>query len=68
MGFLIKTVTILFVSLCLSACGVKGRPQPPLNPAPLGRGEPMYKEAAPVKIKKKKNLTPEEEKVLPEER
>lgn len=26
-------------------CGVKGKPQPPLNPAPIGRGEPTYQDS-----------------------
>jgi hypothetical protein len=29
----------------LSACGVRGRPQPPLAPAELGRGQPSFKGA-----------------------
>ncbi len=37
-----KLVIFLFLVLSVS-CGVKGRPLPPLNPAPIGRGEPTYK-------------------------
>lgn len=35
---------LFFASLNL-ACGVRGRPQPPLKPPELGRGEPSYKKA-----------------------
>jgi len=27
----------------LAACGVRGRPQPPLTPAEIGRGQPTFK-------------------------
>jgi predicted small lipoprotein YifL len=44
---------LLIVSLfAFAACGVKGRPNPPATPPPLGRGEPMYKET------QKKKTTP----------
>lgn len=45
------SVSLLF--LMPLGCGVKGHPLPPLNPAPLGRGEPEPKKSlkkAPVKI------------------
>jgi len=32
-------------ALSLAACGVRGRPQPPLTPAELGRGRPSFKRA-----------------------
>ncbi|MEN0057787.1 MAG: hypothetical protein AAGB31_03040 [Bdellovibrio sp.] len=38
-------IILLSLLLGFTACGVKGRPLPPLNPAPLGRGEPTFKEA-----------------------
>lgn len=31
----------------LVSCGVRGRPQPPLTPAELGRGQPTFKRATP---------------------
>jgi hypothetical protein len=34
-----------FAVFCLSGCGVKGDPLPPLIPAELGRGRPTYKRA-----------------------
>lgn len=36
-------LVLLFMLLSLG-CGVKGRPLPPLNPAPLGHGEPLAKD------------------------
>lgn len=44
MGHLNK-LSFLVCALALVGCGVKGRPLPPLNPAPLGRGEPTFKDA-----------------------
>ena len=42
----IKIKLILLVACCLVAgCGVRGRPQPPLTPPELGRGEPTFKRA-----------------------
>lgn len=29
--------------LMITGCGVRGRPQPPLTPAELGRGQPTFK-------------------------
>jgi predicted small lipoprotein YifL len=29
----------------LTGCGVRGRPQPPLTPPELGRGQPSFKRA-----------------------
>jgi hypothetical protein len=38
------------------SCGVKGKPQPPLTPALLGRGEPSYSKATEkLKVIKKKS-------------
>lgn len=48
--------TLVFV---FTACGVKGDPQPPLEPPQLGRGKPTFKKAAEsVKIKKRKKEGP----------
>lgn len=45
-------ISILMFGLC--ACGVKGKPMPPLTAPVLGRGEPNYSKATEnVKIKKK---------------
>ena len=41
----IAVATVIFAA-CLSACGVRGKPQPPLVPAELGRGEPGFKRAS----------------------
>jgi hypothetical protein len=42
------------LTILLSACGVKGKPQPPLTAPILGRGEPNYsKTTENVKLKKK---------------
>jgi hypothetical protein len=49
-------VVLFFFSslLLLSACGVKGKPQPPLTAPVLGRGEPNFSKATEsVKLKKK---------------
>jgi hypothetical protein len=49
----LKNIVILFY-LSLLACGVKGRPQPPLTPALLGRGQPSFSKATEkVKVKKR---------------
>lgn len=40
----------------LSACGVKGRPLPPLNPAPIGQGKSNYQD--PQKQPLKKQIQP----------
>ncbi len=43
-GRLLMASTI-FCSIfwALTGCGVRGRPQPPLTPAELGRGQPTFK-------------------------
>lgn len=51
-----KILLIAMLALAVSACGVKGRPLPPLNPAPLGRGEPTFKDANQAPNPKKKSL------------
>ncbi|UOF00356.1 lipoprotein [Bdellovibrio reynosensis] len=45
----------------LSACGVKGKPLPPLNPAPIGHGKPILKEAEQKKYQKKYRSLEDEE-------
>lgn len=47
--------TIFVLLLCgFSACGVKGKPLPPLNPAPIGRGEPTFRTSDDNKSEKEK--------------
>ena len=52
-----KSRLIGLLALCLfglGACGVKGKPLPPLTAPVLGRGEPNYSKATEnVKLKKK---------------
>lgn len=57
MEFLNKALAIGLL-FCVVGCGVKGRPLPPLNPAPIGRGEPTFQDEQkkPVKKSGKKNL------------
>lgn len=53
-----ETIKFFFLFfLFLSACGVKGVPQAPLQPAQIGRGEPLYSTQAPnrAKVKNKYN-------------
>ena len=53
------TIGALISISFLSACGVKGKPLPPLTAPVLGRGEPNYSKATEgVKIKKKKASNP----------
>lgn len=52
MGRLINIVLLFVVCAGVLGCGVKGRPLPPLNPAPLGRGEPTFKESVTTPPKK----------------
>lgn len=50
----LNKITFIFIFfLSLLGCGVKGSPLPPLNPAPLGRGEPTFKESTSKKSTKK---------------
>lgn len=46
---------LIIVIVTSLGCGVKGRPLPPLNPAPIGSGEPVFKEP-PNKKKQNKKL------------
>lgn len=49
-----SAISVFIISLLLGACGVKGKPQPPLTAPVLGRGEPNYSKATEkVKLKKK---------------
>lgn len=42
-----KSEFLMLAIVCasLSGCGVRGKPQPPLQPAELGRGQPSFKRA-----------------------
>jgi hypothetical protein len=42
---IIALVVTAFSASTLVGCGVRGRPQPPLAPPELGRGEPTFKRA-----------------------
>lgn len=57
----------LFIFLFLleaCSCGVKGRPLPPLNPAPIGYGEPdLKKETRKPNSKKNKESSLKQESV-----
>lgn len=45
----------LLLFVFLTACGVKGKPQPPIVPPLLGKGEPNYSEITQeLNLKKKK--------------
>jgi hypothetical protein len=33
---------LLLLSFAQAGCGVRGRPQPPLTPAQIGRGQPTF--------------------------
>lgn len=41
----LRLVFVIAIFPMLTACGVRGRPQPPLTPPELGRGEPTFKRA-----------------------
>lgn len=47
---------LVIAILLQSACGVKGKPLPPLQPAHLGRGEPTFTEADKKATTSKKRL------------
>jgi len=50
----VKTRLLIPLLFLLSACGVKGKPQPPLDPPTLGRGEPVFTEGTQdIQLKKK---------------
>jgi hypothetical protein len=54
---MIRSIMLLLV-ICLNfSCGVKGKPQPPLNPSQLGRGTPSFNKATEnIKIPKNKKI------------
>jgi hypothetical protein len=41
-----RIISIVLGTGLFAACGVKGKPLPPLEPAEIGRGAPTYKRAA----------------------
>jgi hypothetical protein len=59
MNFTLGAGALILLSFFMSACGVKGQPQPPLTAPVLGRGEPSYSKAA-EKVKLKKNPVPKD--------
>lgn len=68
-----RNLTFAVISLCclgIGACGVKGKPQPPLTAPVLGRGEPNYSKATEKVKLKKKPTTPdwEETEDFPEDK
>lgn len=60
----------LIFFLSVAACGVKGKPQPPLEAPVLGRGEPNFSKATEnVKLRKKPPASDwEEEGDFPEDK
>ncbi len=40
---LVRVIILLFSSVFLSFCGVKGKPLPPEVPREIGIGQPQYK-------------------------
>ena len=42
---LLRAALVMGALAFVCACGVRGRPQPPLTPAELGRGQPTFKRA-----------------------
>lgn len=50
--------TFLFITVfAVSGCGVKGKPQPPLTPAQLGRGSPSFNKATEnIKVPRNKKI------------
>lgn len=40
-----KLIALLFTLIALTACGVKGKPLPPLTAPPIGRGQPTMSQA-----------------------
>lgn len=45
LGSIKIAVASSLITLTLVGCGVRGKPQPPLTPAELGRGQPTFKRA-----------------------
>ncbi len=53
--------SLLLVAICFQvACGVKGKPLPPLQPAHLGRGEPTFTDVDEKSASAKKRTHQEE--------
>ncbi|MNK91855.1 hypothetical protein D3C87_1119710 [compost metagenome] len=66
----LNKILFCLLMLAVASCGVKGRPQPPLVPPTLGRGEPTYSEATkkkPTTKKAQSNSAEEDETPYPEE-
>lgn len=59
MEHLSKSLLLIAISLQV-ACGVKGKPLPPLQPAHLGRGEPTFTDADKDSTSTKKRTYQEE--------
>lgn len=43
---IIRLLSALLIPIFFAGCGVRGRPQPPLQPPELGRGQPTFKRAS----------------------
>lgn len=46
----VHVISLFFLAVCVAlfaACGVRGRPQPPLTPAEIGNGRPGISRALP---------------------
>ena len=50
---ILARLSLILVLTTLMGCGVKGRPLPPLNPAPIGFGEPRAQGPGAAKPNKK---------------
>lgn len=62
----LNNITFILMLVFSLGCGVKGHPLPPLNPAPIGRGEPTFQEKN-IKKPLKKTITPKESSIEEEE-
>lgn len=56
-----ELLLVLSTLFFLCACGVKGRPLPPLEPPPLGQGRLKYEDEQTKKKKAGPQTAPEEE-------
>ncbi len=43
MKFVVRFVLTFAFCFSIAACGVKGDPKPPANPAEIGKGKPLFK-------------------------
>jgi len=62
MNYIIKIFALMIMIALWGGCGVKGKPQPPLTPPILGRGEMSFSSATKsLKLKKtpKSNQEPD---------